>query len=433
MSFEADRTRDGTASDGSAFVVYTDSLSAVLAGLSSADEQITLISRGGKKIRVSSKLCKESSEFFRARLETRMKESGSRKIEFQDVSAEVVQALVAAMLIKKENKTSIRQIKLFQELSAEDLFGLVEFSSSLLMPWIGIYCAQAAAKNSSDIKVLMGLASRRAIFDGTDEESEWREAMGFVARSIAKSLGEAATWPCFADVCADFIDEIMEHASEGAWSEEIELFVPCEAPSRTFWKSQTNSQGVYLEGAVKEEKAFSLLISMDENSTRHFLRLGRTKTALVNDCITARSGPSHLTHVIDERPSFDTAISCYGTDWPDFFYGENYDTFIHDRPRGLRVTYRSQFSKLQRQCIALVHFYAESVGTSADKACVEDAWRHYRDIGRLNLSEILREYICRCFNDIVHKHPRGFLQSLNCSELESIISHDRLQTYDVRT
>jgi hypothetical protein len=239
----------------------------------------------------------------------------------------------------------------------EDVFGLIEFSSRLLMGWIGVAAATAAAHVSTDLSLLFGLASRRTMFDGTEEEGEWKaETMRTVARSIAKVMEEATSSPYFPRECADLLDDIVDEAEAGSWSEEIELVIPVsDGYHETRGKTKTNSHGFYLEGAAKQDKTVSLYVHTAEDtdsfSRDDLLRMGQTRIALVNDKIIAKSTQGEEED--DVRSSADTAVSQCGTGWFDYFYDLDSDKFLHEDPRGeFRFACTTQKSKLHRQCIA---------------------------------------------------------------------------------
>ncbi len=78
------------------------------------------------------------------------------------------------MSVSKKYSRSATARHIFKKMVPADVSGLLDFSSRLLMPWAGIAFVREAVRDSKDSTLLVKLASRSAMFDGTDEEAEWQ-------------------------------------------------------------------------------------------------------------------------------------------------------------------------------------------------------------------------------------------------------------------
>jgi hypothetical protein len=382
--------------------------------------------------------------------------TGSRKVTFDDVPAEVLQAAIAAMLVSKEHRGSIRHLKIFRELSTDHVFRLVEFSRRLLMPWIGICgacivmltvttymyihtythshththtCttgAHAAVLASKGTELLLGLVGTRSkMFDGTEDESEWKEVLSMVPARLANIVEEAVLSPAFPSIDVDLLESVCTHMKSSEWHDEAELSVVyCDGAV----DSPVNKDGLYLQVEENQDsQMLGVFIRIVEGDMPNLLKMGLSQVTVVNFVITgrAREGENEV------RTAVDTAISSRSwTGWPNFLLAADKERFMHNNsPPTLKLSFKTQTSRLHRQAFALVNFFAGKLNISPEKVSVEDAWRYFRSSGPPAMAEILRECLCRSFSTI-QIYERNFSRSLSCTELENIISHGRLETYN---
>ncbi len=80
----------------------------------------------------------------------------------------MIRAIIASMIVSEQHCRSADTNKAFKSMAPADIFGLLDFSSRLLMPWAGIPYIREAVRDSKDTEFLFYVASKRAMFDGTD-------------------------------------------------------------------------------------------------------------------------------------------------------------------------------------------------------------------------------------------------------------------------
>ncbi len=176
-------------SSAAAEAAKTGMFSALHQGVASMDEMVYLVSQDNKKFAIHEEVLKCSSDFFRAALETRMREAGkyladslsiarSRRCEkciFHGWSrliltrtfffagtreimckepSEVLRAVITAMLYTKKHFLSAEDDS---TVKAEQTIDILRFSKRCLMPWIGIGYALRAVKSTTDLRLLLEL------------------------------------------------------------------------------------------------------------------------------------------------------------------------------------------------------------------------------------------------------------------------------------
>jgi hypothetical protein len=217
---------------------------------------------------------------------------------------------------------------------------------------------------------------------------------------------------------------VRESVKEGPWSEERELAVPCTV-SGAGVRSPDNSQGFYLVVSAPNNTEVNAFVYM--NSTQPSLLIRGHKLAVVDFCVTAKARED-----ADQILEGSNCIFLQGTrrGWTSFFgnvsKGQTVgDKYQHGKPATFKFFYKTRLSKLHWKCVALVRFYAGSANVDPETATIDGAWRFFREQSKQQAADVLRECLARSFSTLLDNEPEWF-DSLTCSELESIISHDWL-------
>jgi hypothetical protein len=255
-------------------------------------------------------------------------------------------------------------------------------------------------------------------------------------KSIAYVVEDAVALPGFAEISMETLGRIVsESAKEGRWSEELCLALPCaeqgdkDAVTCAVQRSAPNSQGFYLSAARRDNGAIDAYVYMNTGPVQRLVRVGESMTALIDYVCAAKAwqGPDVERYARDGALAPGTYVGWRG--WYDFVPQREQERFRHGvgADAEYRYAFRTRLSAVHRQALALVRYYAGKVGTPTDMATAEDACKYFRDAGCTEFAQILREFLARNFKRILEHEPAWFLP-LRCSELESLIAHDRLRT-----
>lgn len=321
--------------------------------------ELTLTCREGKKFRLSTEVARASSPFFAGALESGMQEAGNREIILEDVPCRVMQAMVAAMLLSKQQRDSMHHIQLFREIKAEDLFGMLQLGLRLLMPWAGVSAASSAIQESKDPDLLLGIVSRKDMFVGTDEEANWGHVFDATIQRIAAHAEEAVTWPLFGSTLSmDAVELIMEHVPEGDWSKEENVCLASQSPSPFTRNTSANANGIFFHIASRpggEYVAFANL-SEKEGSSPSVVKMGRSEVSNVDCMVVNRANIGSNDCKLWSDLTISTGAS---TGLSNFLAGrtpEERARFLH-RDGTFHLSFKTRMSKQHRQCVALVRLF----------------------------------------------------------------------------
>jgi hypothetical protein len=393
-------------------------------------------------------------------------------VTFDDISADAIRATIASMIVSKKHCRSAATTKVFKSMAPADIFGILDFSTRILMPWAGIAFVREAVRDCKDAKLLVELASRSAMFDGTDEEAEWQEIMERVSLLLALVLEEAAALPEFLHVGMDMLERVVVHIECEKWSEETVLVLPCGGAAIGHLKSQVNSQGYYMnikEGENQQgmHKPLGAFINMDAAVTRPFTRLrltslllltlfehnmtattanNSTATAVNNNAATPANNnaatannipattaniaattannnagpPANSTHPSSSKlrillspvsPNvFDDAL---GWGWPKFFSAGDEESFLKGETR--HFTFTTRLSQLHRQCLFLVNSYQRTLDRASTTPVSDDTppQPRYTLLGAW-----------RHFRDKGHVKLADLLRDCVCRSFELLLKHE---------
>ncbi len=100
-------------------------------------------------------------------------------MNFDDVPADVVKAMIAAMYITKMDRQSPGMTEVFQKMMPTDVLCLLDFSIRLLMQWAGICYVRAAVENSRDVAMLKAVVAKNVMFgsESPEEEHDWKDVV----------------------------------------------------------------------------------------------------------------------------------------------------------------------------------------------------------------------------------------------------------------
>jgi hypothetical protein len=357
-----------------------------------------------------------------------------------------MRAIIACMIASKKLCRSIGAAK---AMPPEQVLVLLDFSSRLLMPWAGIMFARHAVQDSSDAKFLLEIASRAAMFKCADEEADWNEVLDLVSQRIALVMEEAAVLPQFSQMGLGMMQRVVGHVTDGPWTDGTVHRIPCtrggdkeEEEEEGYWRSQVDANGVYLSIMSASETSDVVLdaeegskigwyMFMDGSRVQHAVETRWGDLAIIDSQARVRacSGQdlkySSSQHVFDNQNGWGIADFLSGQDDARFRHGDAYE-----------ISFRSRKCKMHRQLHALVQFYQNQKALPAahgpnahnGKNCqLLAAWRYFRSAGYESLATVLRDVFCRIFAMLVEAEPE-FFRALTCSELESILSQDCLDT-----
>ncbi len=103
------------------------------------------------------------------------------------------------MHITKKNRKSPAISDIFKKLAGHDLHALLDFSVRLLMPWAGLCYARAVVQDSDDARMLLRIVANKGMFDGTEEDADWRHVVGCAVRACC----HVYVYVIYMYVCAD--------------------------------------------------------------------------------------------------------------------------------------------------------------------------------------------------------------------------------------
>jgi hypothetical protein len=328
-------------------------------------------------------------------------------------SVEVLRATIAAMLYTKAiflsggDKSIVR---------GEETFEILQFSKRCLMPWVGIGYALLVVKSSNDAALLLGLITRADFFQDMDlqeDEAAWRQVLALASQGVAKVIVEARRLPLFGEISLQMLETILESVADDEWSEEVEVSFPCrvnDSPSKQ--DPVKNSHGVSLEFPDKHYARQSIHAYIDTKELPDMISVAWQTCAFMNVAVTqiAREG---------ENEAIDLQLGAYRHYVPlDFDDSERFD---NGDPPTRRFIFKSRFTKLHRQCLALMSFHAQKRGAKCRSECLKDTWRYFRELKRPNLSEIPKRGMCLGFSFFFRMSASAF-EDCRCDELESILS-----------
>ena len=219
-------------------------------------------------------------------------------IKYDDVPAETLQALIKGMLITKQNRTALQEIKLFDDIRVDKVIGLLDFSSRLLMPWIGVCCAHNAVEESSDVGLLLRVVSHTPSFGDAEEEADyWREVVDLAASRIAADIHKAIASPTFAKMGEYALGKVVACMQPGGWISDTFTI------ASTGNESAANAQGHCLQLGRAKEEQLDVFVKMQPSMTDRLFKIGSKKVSMVEAAVTAKA-----TTGSDRKRSFDVVV-----------------------------------------------------------------------------------------------------------------------------
>jgi hypothetical protein len=361
--------------------------------------------------------------------------SGTRTVTFDDIPADAIRSIIASMMVSKQHCRSPAANQIFKKMAPADVFGLLDFSSRLLMPWAGIAFVREAVRDSKDAAFLCKIACKMVGFDGTDEEAAWKEVVDLVCQRMALVVEEAAALPEFGLMSMETLKRVVRYIADGEWSEEIVYHVP-RGSQEDHVKSKVNSQGFYLyvEGGQKlpqNVQKFGFHIDLHSTASQNAKTLSSRVLIIADSEIKAKAREGNNFEETDLNRAYDANLRS-GWGRSKFFLSPDEERFRHNN--FYYLLFRTRTSKLQRQYLALIKYYEKTsgnlppaVGSSKLQSVLLDAWRYYSKAGQDNLALVLRDYVCRIFKRVLN-FTREFFRALTCSELDSVLAQDLLYT-----
>jgi hypothetical protein len=167
---------------------------------------------------------------------------------------------------------------------------------------------------------------------------------------------------------------------------------------------------------------------IDASAMTGFICLGRKKIALVELSVTMMrlQGNGNIVKTSAKDEAITTKPAHAQT---SMAFSANNDVLRDSsNPQTFTFSFKSRFSRLHRQCLALVSYYAGVHGVPRSEASLEHVWRYYRDSRQLASAEVIRMYFCRSFKCFCKWDAEFPADSLTAEELESLVSDDNLQT-----
>ncbi len=301
------------------------------------------------------------------------------------------------------------------------------------MPWAGIPYVREAVRDSTDIDFLCQVASKRAMFDGTDEEAEWKEVVNLVFHRIAQIVEEAAASPEFGSLSMEMLERVVGYIADGEWSEETVYDRPCRSKDGKMTQSDLNSHGFNMLSRDSDARLLFLGVMCKDADKPYALALSSSLLVVADIHIRAGlSGCESLDFFAPNIPFNATKKSVYRVD--KLSCDEKERCFTQDN--SCKISFRTRASKIQKQCLALVWYYEKTSGnvpsvpaSNQQHWALLDAWRYYSKAGFENLASILRDYICIIFHEVKTCAPK-FFRAFTCSELDSVLAQDNLYTND---
>jgi hypothetical protein len=199
------------------------------------------------------------------------------------------------MIATKESLKALCQVKLLRDMHNDNVLALMDFSSRLFIPWIGIFCAHKAAHDSKDLELLLELASRKASFIDTEQENTcWRKVAELATVEIVNNITDVLASPRFVKIDGGILEEVLRRVrSPGPWTEET-------VTVSTGWKNQgtcePNAHGYYLRvqqrGKYDDFKDVHVWIHLQEEVTDTSamrFTIGTVHVSIVDAEITAKA------------------------------------------------------------------------------------------------------------------------------------------------
>jgi hypothetical protein len=253
---------------------------------------------------------------------------------------------------------------------------------------VGIRSALRAVQDSEnkDARLLVGLAARAGRFDGLDmtgDEANWQKLMDLSAQGIADVIVEASKLPEFALIGMDLLRKILERVQDDSWSKWLDFWMlASSAENHGPHQTAPNSQGVELHWRYAN-KDVSVFPRIDRSVMPDTIRLGGMMLVISRVWMETSEGIEEEAN--EAIPTEIAASSClHGACsrlWPEDSEG----------------SFRSKITKLHKQCLALVRFYAGVRNIDPESVSMEDAWRYFRDLECKQCKEILQcEEVVQC-------------------------------------
>jgi hypothetical protein len=359
--------------------------------------------------------------------------TGSREVTFSDVSAEVIQAMIKGILTGKPNRQrreALCRVDFFASMCRQNVNDLLEFSARLFMPHIGVCCAYKAARETTDMDILLDLLSRETSYDNSDDIEQWKEVTKLALFGISHQINKAAMLPGFQALGEDMLEKI------------IALITTCELDNSVIELTESGSgseksgaklsSGHYLSLGRSRSGAMSVHIQVRSNaeaSSRTF-NLGNEKYSVLHVGITASTFRGSDVVSFPTQSLDECVIVCGGGyEWSDFISASDVNRFSpKSGPKTYTFRIRSSMSELEGCCTALRAFYAARTNTPTENVCMSEVWRFCRSNGRSDWAEMCRKLICKGFDSAENYFPYSFWPSLTCLEIQDIISSDDLCT-----
>jgi hypothetical protein len=181
------------------------------------------------------------------------------------------------MLGTKKNFEALCQIQLLETMESDSVLALLDFSSRLLMPWIGLCCAHYAAYKSENAELLMELVSREMTLVDTEDQAVWREVVDHAMTRIVKKISDAS-------IGETELEQFIPRIHSGPWCESSFsslLVKKCE-------ESEKNAQGHYLALKRSKEKELGAFVYFGGTNDLLF-KVGTEKVWMVAAEVTAKA------------------------------------------------------------------------------------------------------------------------------------------------
>ncbi len=363
--------------------------------------------------------------------------------KFDDVRPEVLRAIVAAMNTTHEQQqqgASDNSVRTLDNLTdVGNLLDVLDFSARLLMPWAALASIRGAiieqgAKHqaprslaaASHQQLLLGTIHRSNFLNGFEEEREWKQIVRLAAEAVASVIEDAVNWPGFASsVSIDVLQHMVHNIQEREWSGEQNMSICCNQDNVVQGPVPTSMHGFRPAIKACADGTIAVYVCMSEH-TPHTLCIDGKPIAIIHVRVVGCAQKGQDKEKTLKNACISTACK---VGWQEFVPACERHRFVSDNCYSpcLAICFKTKLSRLHRQCLALVSCYAARVNVAFDQATVEDAWRYFYQSGFFDMADILKQFICCSFARIIAIDPH-FCRKLTCSELESIISEDCLET-----
>jgi hypothetical protein len=318
---------------------------------------------------------------------------------FEDIPGDAIPAMTASMTAPKEHCGSTDTNKTAKSMDTADVFGILDFSTRVLMPWAGIACVRDAVRDSKDAEFLFALLSRRAMFDGTDGEAAWKDVMDLVCQRLAVFVEEAAASPEFGHLGMEVLERVVGYISGGEWSEETVYVCPCDNLKSCL--SQANSQGFRMFATQQTSGGdIGVFVQADSTPRPQALAMSSSLFFVVGFQVKARAHKGPHIEFSNSRGPFDATEKESDWGWHNFMPAGDEERFRHNN--SYKLSFRTRTSKWQRKCLALVRYYRKTSGnlwpipdSHEQQWALLDAWRYYYSkAGKKKPALVFRKYVC---------------------------------------